>query len=202
MSSSKLDILLDLVTDKTVSKQDRFYSAIVNSARLLKKFRFKDIYPVICKSLGATDKQASQGIAPCPYTGASKNIKGLIRSWVEERSPHSRQHYFRGGKRVTWTEKTPRPLLFINEKLGKTNAENEWMPYTFARGDIWTFNPDLAASVVKPTDDVLNLAAAAYKKQGMRGSKSRTPSTPDITVVTRTLNLAKPFHLAAAVLAH
>ena len=197
--SSFSGFLLDCVTDTNPSNQDRYHAAIVRAAATLKQFHFKDLYPLVCKNLGATDEQARNGIAPCPYSGEltdSTKLKGLIRSWVEERSPHSRQHYFLGGRRKIWTAKNPRPLLFVNEKLGAVNAANDWMPYTTARGEIWVFSPDLANSAVKPSEEVLNAAAAAYKKHGMRGA-TRTVSAADITVVSRTINPEKVFRTAA-----
>jgi hypothetical protein len=201
--SSFSSFLLDCVTDTNPSNQDRYHAAIVRAAAALKQFHFKDLYPLVCKNLGATEEQARNGVAPCPYSGELKDstkLKGLIRSWVEERSPHSRQHYFLGGRRKIWTAKNPRPLLFVNEKLGAVNAANEWMPYTTARGEIWVFSPDLANSAVKPTEAVLNAAAAAYKKHGMRGA-TRTVSAADITVVSRTINPTKVLHTAAAAVA-
>jgi hypothetical protein len=198
--SSCSSFLLDFVSDKISSNQDRYHAAIVDAAATLKQFNFKDLYPLVCKNLGATEEQINKGIAPCPYTGELKDcakLKGLIRSWVEERSPHSRQYYFRGGKRAVWTAKNPRPLLFVNEKLGAVNAANEWMPYTTARGDFWEFNPDRANSVIQPTDEMLDIAAAAYKKKGMRG-KCYTNCTADVTVVTREISAEKVIRTAAA----
>lgn len=162
--------------------KDRYHDAIVGAFLERKNpTRFCDIYPDICRRLGATKEDAVQGIAPCPYSQERKDHRGLIRSWVEERSPHSRQRYFRGGKRVIWKQ-GERPLLFINPKLGEMNEKNEWMPYTHARGLGWSFNPTEALNWSEPASDILETAANAYRKKGMRGSV-RTKATSNIVAI-------------------
>lgn len=150
--------------------QDRYYDAIVGAFKAQNgPVRFCWIYPEICRRLGATEEDALRGFAPCPYSNAIIDQKGRIRSWVEERSPHSRQYYFRAGKRTNW-KAGDRPLLFINPILGEMNNNNDWMPYTHARGAGWSFNPVEANLWLQPSDEILDRAASAYRRQGMRGA--------------------------------
>ena len=191
-----IETLRDTFTDVIETKQDKYHNAIVSAFKKHadttdKPAQFKDIYYTVCKNLEASDADASKGIAPCPYTGQKKDIKGLIRSWVEERSPHSRQYYWRGGKRVIWTEEQ-RPLLFVNWGLAKANAEKKWMPYNHVRGNGWILDPMAAKKWVQPSDEILRLATAAYRKTGMQGSP-RTPSAPTVIIRRRVVNILKPF---------
>lgn len=184
----------DLYSDKVlVGYKDRYYDAIVESALKWqannpgRSFRFKHIYHMVCTRLGATIPQAMRGLAPDPYSGEIKDMRGLIRSWIEERSPHSRQHYFRGGRRMRagW-----RPQLFVNWGLGEANTTGAWMPYRTVRGDGWTFNPAAAASWAGPTNDVLVAAEAQIQRKGMRGHP-RTVSKADVAVYKRKFNFVK-----------
>lgn len=191
-----VDKILDKITEVKKSKQDRYHDAIVAAfeshfATTDKPAKFKDIYYLVCLNLGATAEEASKGIAICPYEDVKKDIRGLVRSWVEERSPHSRQHYFRGGKRVSWTTEQ-RPLLFVNWGLAKANTQNEWMPYNRVRGDGWILDPKAAEKWVKPDETILEAAAKAYKKVGMQGCP-RTANVQDIVKVTRRLKISKLF---------
>jgi hypothetical protein len=164
--------------------EDRFFLPIVKAFQDMQKnyevVQFKQIYTQVCLNLGATPEHAELGFAPCPYKGVEKNMKGLIRSWVEERSPHSRQRYFRGGSRVIGRQ-DERPLLFVNVILGQNNAANEWRPYTHARGRGWKFDPQAAEMAEMPSNDVLNAAAAIYRKKGMQG-RARVKHTRDVQV--------------------
>lgn len=164
---------------------DKFFVPITTAAALLPQhFRIKDLEKATCLQLHATPEDAAMGYAPCPYTGIRKHMGGLIRSWVEERSPHSRQHYFRAGRRTNW-KPNQRPLLFLNHVLGNSNKAVAWAPYMHVRGGGWVYDPDQAAKEVMPTEAILNTAAALYKKQGMRGA-TRTLSkvTQKMTKVT------------------
>jgi hypothetical protein len=155
------------------SKKDRYHDAIISAFTTLhrhyEKLKFKEIYYHVCLNLGASDEQAKSGLAICPYTSQVKCHKGLIRSWIEERSPHSRQHYFRAGKRVFWKQ-GDRPLLFINEGLAEQNEKVAWEPYKTVRGDGWIFNPIKPNKYTKPSEEILMAAANKYLKVGMRGA--------------------------------
>lgn len=170
-------------------KKDRYRDAITNAFISLgatmtgKGIQPKQLYKTVCLNLGATEAQAIKGMAPCPYTGCEKNIKGVIRSWIEERSPCSRQHYFRGGIIANWKD-GDRPLLFVNNKLGKMNASFEWKPYgvdgkrNSVRGDGWIYDPIKAMEFKQPSLVVLKAAESMYKKQGMQGT-NRSRITKD-----------------------
>jgi hypothetical protein len=170
-------------------KKDRFEDAIINAFKSLeattsgKGVQPKQYYKQVCLNLGATEDQAMEGDAPCPYNGNIKNMRGLIRSWIEERSPCSRQHYFRGGNITNWKD-GERPLLFINNKLGKMNEEFEWKPYgvdgkaNSARGDGWIYHPIKAMQFKQPSLVVLQAAVSMYKKKGMQG-RNRSRITKD-----------------------
>jgi hypothetical protein len=189
------DRILDTISVKTTSKQDRYHDAIVaafklHSATTDRPVKFKDIYYNICINLGATPEDALMGIAPCPYENTRKDIKGLIRSWVEERSPHSRQHYWRGGKRVHWTN-NERPLLFVNWGLANANTQVEWMPYNHVRGNGWIFDPVAASAWIKPNEEILERATTAYRKIGMQGNTNRTINKADVIKVKREYKIKK-----------
>jgi hypothetical protein len=160
--------LMPVDSQFVVFMKDKYHDAIVETLKNFGEFRPRDVYTPICLALGASQEDALNGRAPCPYTGNIKDMRALIRFWIEERSPHSRRQYFRNGKRAKWGNK--RPLLFVNHKLGEMNNANSWMPKTYSRGDRWSYNPTTASQVIQPTEDVLNFAAAAYVKKGQRGT--------------------------------
>ena len=165
---------------------DEYYEAIIETVCEItdngrKAFQFKDIYKGVCLKLGATEEQAEEGIAYCPYKHKLKNMCGLIRSWIEERSPHSRQYYFRNGKRAYW-KFGARPLLFVNNGLGQKNNECNWMPGNHVRGNGWYYNPNAAKRAVQPSESTLNTAAAAYKKTGQRGSNHTVSAATTVIV--------------------
>ncbi len=169
---------------------DRYFIPITQAFQSLHtlghaKIQFKDLYPLVCRNLGAKDAQAKLGQAPCPYKGNVRDIKGLVRSWVEERSPCSRQYYWRNGKRVFWSF-DQRPLLFVNEGLAKKNDEKNWMPYSYVRGDGWMFNPEAAEAWSQPSEVVLQVATQAIQKQGCRGAGNQTVHTRNVAFVRRT----------------
>jgi hypothetical protein len=154
---------------------DKFFVPVTSAFTSMASYyvRPKSVYTQVCINLGATPSDAQRGYAPCPYkTGTYEqrlmNMEGRIRSWIEERSPHSRQHYFCAGKRASWKPNS-RPLLFLNPVLGKANKDAAWAPYTYARGGGWAYDPEQAKKEIKPSEDILNAAAALYKKKGMRG---------------------------------
>jgi hypothetical protein len=134
-------------------------------------FSFKDIYMNACLNLGSSMSDALHGRAPCPKKcNTILDIKGRIRSWIEEHSPHSRQHYFRAGKRTSWKD-GERPLLFVNEGLKRSNDAANWEPYRAVRGTKWEYNPTQAALSTMPSEEVLAAASLLYKKKGMRGTR-------------------------------
>jgi len=179
---------ISIVSQTKVYMTDKYHAAITKVAEQLGSFTFSQIYYPVCIELGATPQQAAQCLAPCPKNGNLMNQGGRIRSWVEEHSPHSRQHYFRAGRLVAWKPNT-RPLLFVNEVLGQKNAALEWKPYGYARGHLWSYNPEAAEEVEKPSQAILEAAAALYKKKGMRGSNH--VAAPRTTQVTKVNYVAK-----------
>jgi len=154
------------------NKTDSFYKPIVTAFITLggyaRPLKFKDIYEQVCLNLGSKPSDAKHGIAPCPITGRVMNHKGRIRSWIEERSPCSRQHYFRAGKVAVW-KPNKCPLLFINNKLGRMNQECNWQPYNRVTGDGWLFNPPAANQYPLPSYETIIAAAAMYRRKGMQG---------------------------------
>lgn len=190
LKTTFIDRILDTFTEVEKTTQDRYHDAIVAAFESSDKpVKFRDIYHLVCLNLGATPEEASKGIATCPYEDTKKDIRGLVRSWVEERSPHSRQHYFRGGKRVRWST-DQRPLLFVNWGLAKANTQNLWMPYNHVRGDGWILDPNAAEAWVKPDETILEAAAKAYNKVGMQGC-SRTANVHDIVKVSRRFKICR-----------
>jgi hypothetical protein len=173
-----------IVSTSTPWQTDRFFVPITTAAASMPpNWPFKKLYKAVCLNLGATPEEAAKGIAPCPYnTGVRKDMRGLIRSWVEERSPHSRQRYFRAGSRSGFDAKPNlRPLLFVNPVLGEVNNSVHWAPYTPVRGGGWTYNPEAAEAAEKPSEEDLNAAAALYLKKGMQG-QNRTVSKADVKI--------------------
>jgi hypothetical protein len=70
-------------------------------------------------------------------------------------------------------------LLFTNSLLGEKNNALGWQPYRVVRGNGWCFDPLGAQNWVQPSEDVLMIAEALYKKKGMQGI-SRTPLKQDV----------------------
>jgi len=173
-----------VIRTTTPWQTDRFFVPITTAAASMPpNWQFKNLYRDVCINLGATPEEAAKGVAPCPYnTGVRKDMRGLIRSWVEERSPHSRQYYFRAGSRSTFdTKPNLRPMLFVNPVLGEVNNSVQWAPYKAVRGGGWTYDPEAAEEAEKPSQEVLNSAAALYLKKGMQG-QNRTVSKTDVAV--------------------
>jgi hypothetical protein len=164
---------ISIISLENLYLTDKYHAPITKAAEALGSFTVSQLYYPVCIAMGGTPQQAAGGLAPCPYTNVLKDHRGLIRSWIEERSPHSRQHYFRAGRLAAWKPNT-RPMLFVNEVLGQKNAALEWKPYSYARGHLWSYNPEAAAEVEKPSQAILEAAAALYKKKGMRGSNHVT----------------------------
>lgn len=191
------DMLLDLVSDKIETRKDRYHDAIVESFNMFpgRSVQFSEIYYHICIRLGASHEDALKGITICPYTCTKKDIRGLIRSWVEERSPHSRQYYWRGG--VRWNNKNP--LLFVNDGLAEKNEACNWMPYNHVRGNGWRYDPAAARAYIQPSEDILSAATAAYRKTGMQG-KSHTASSSDQVSSVRVVNPRKALAVGAAMI--
>ena len=103
-----------------------------------------------------------------PNTGkhvSEKNMAGAVRSYIEENSASSRQHYFRGGKLqpVGW-----RKNLFYNPGLLEANTLIAWVPYNSVRGTRWYMSPTPTVSL--PNRDTLISASLQYRKIGMNGS--------------------------------
>ena len=168
---------------------DHFFIPVTSAFTSMGSYyvRPKSLYNQVCLNLGARPADAERGYAPCPYkTGTYEqrlmNMEGRIRSWIEERSPHSRQHYFCAGKRANWKPDS-RPLLFLNPVLGKANNDVAWAPYTYARGGGWAYDPEQAKKELQPSDEILNAAAALYKKTGMRG-KGRTVFKANLKIMS------------------
>jgi hypothetical protein len=162
-------LTVSLVETTAMYLTDRYCAPILKAFMALPpNSQFKAVYPLVCLNLGATPEQAAKGIALCPEKGVLMDIKGKIRSWVEERSPHSRQHYFRGGRIATWGPNA-RPLLFVNPVLGENNAAGQWHPYIRVRGRGWSFDPSAAEAAPQPSVAVQQAAAALYRKRGMQG---------------------------------
>jgi hypothetical protein len=192
-NSGVLAKITSWVAERHVELKDRYEDAILNAFKQLgaesTPVSFNMVYPLVCTMLGADEESAERGIAPDPYSpGTLKDIRGLIRSWVEERCPHSRQHYFRGGLRAKWLP-GQRPTLFINYGLARENEKVNWAPYSTVRGDGWMLDPQTASAYQKPADDILDAAAALYKKRGMRGAKNATRVFADQTEYTHRLNM-------------
>jgi hypothetical protein len=193
-NSGMLTKIANMFSESHVTLKDRYENAIVGAFKALgaesTPVSFNMVYPLVCTALGSDEQAARYGIAPDPYNpGSLKDIRGLIRSWVEERCPHSRQHHFRAGKRVYW-KPGDRTLLFVNYGLAQKNEAIAWTPYKFVRGDGWMLNPEAAAAYSMPSNEVLNAAAALYKKQGMRGRRNATPMMADVTEYRREMNTA------------
>lgn len=179
--SGFVDSMLNMVSRKHVAFTDRYEKAILDAAAELKTFHFKNLYASVCLRLGATDEQASKGLCPNPYKPEQiKDIRGFVRSWVEERSPHSRQHYFRAGKRTAWLP-GERPLLFVNARLFQENTQHAWAPYTHVRGDVWSYDPEAAQASPRPDEAILHAAETLYRKRGMQGRREVLGETAVIT---------------------
>jgi hypothetical protein len=183
-----MDSVLNIVSDKRDVIMDRWEYAIRQALRWHPHgFRFQELVHDVCLVLGAEADQAMDGIAYHPYTGKMiTNVQGWIATWIEERSPDSRQRYFVAGKRYNSTK----PLLFVNDKLYEANMRCEWRPYSYVRGGLWRFDPAAAQNRPQPDEDSLNAAELLYRKQGMRGAKNRTAVTRDIAGTERVPNIA------------
>ena len=185
-----MDPILDIVSEKHDVIMDRWEYAIMQTVKQHNTdgFQFSHLIYSVCKILGASEDQAIAGVTYHPYTGKLiKNTIGWIATWIEERSPDSRQRYFMAGKRYNST----RPLLFVNDKLFEANTKCEWRPYSYVRGDVWRYDPAAAQARVQPEENTLAAAALLYRKQGMRGAKNRTVVTQDIAGTERVPNVAR-----------
>lgn len=179
--------LRDMVTETVDVTMDRWEYAIRQAIEDFPTgFAFKDLVFPVAMILGAdSEEDALKGKTYHPYTGKPiDNVQGWVATWVEERSPDSRQRYFCAGTR----HKTNKPLLFVNDGLYRANTTCAWQPYTYVRGGRWFYNPAAALNRPQPTEEVLEAAAALYRKKGMRGAKNRTAVSVDYVESRRVLN--------------
>lgn len=152
------------------------------------RFYLRELYPTIALYLGAKEEDVLRKNYVCYHPDNGKQIKdmGYVRTWIQERSPCSRQRYWRNNK---CSERTY-PLLFINPVLGRKNVEQNWMPGSQVRGDYWYFDPDEANRwyvTYKPTPAVLAAADAHInpaKRGCMRGSGHSVASACAIGTVS------------------
>lgn len=183
-----MDVILDMVSDKRDVIMDRWEYAIRKAVKVFPDgFRLSQLLYPVCIELGSTEDEAKSGITYHPYSGKQiTNTLGWIATWIEERSPDSRQRYFCAGKR--WAA-TNRPLLFVNDGLYEKNTACNWCPYTHVRGTIWRMDSAAAEARQQPDEETLNAAALLYKKQGMRGARNRIPCTQNFAVTERIANI-------------
>lgn len=186
-------------TQVTEVIQTRWGMAILRAIYLLglhdgnTSFQFKDLCHIVAMLFGAeTEEDAHHGVCFHPYTKRqiNKNLGAGIATWIEERSPHSRQRYWFANRRVYWTEKQ-RPLLFINPGLAEANAAKGWRPYSYVRGNGWYLNPVEAKRWFmedRPSEQVLQEADLVFdnpppkkdgtlrvpKRGGLRGAAANT----------------------------
>jgi hypothetical protein len=193
-----------LLCDREEYKVDRFLKAILETFVELdpeqQGLRPKDTYYSVCKKLGASEEDALNNQVVCPYTGvllSKANLQGRIRSLIEEHSPHSRQFYFRAGKRTTWTDE-PNRCLFVNWDLEAKNTQINWMPYETVRGGRWVLDPKAAAKYTRPSEEVIQSAVSMYKRVGMRGT-NHTKLVKNSTFVQHNLSCTKVLYAGAAV---
>ncbi len=182
-----MDSILDLVSDKRKIVMDRWEFAIREALKEFPDgFQLRNLLYPVCRNLGASEDEALAGIAYHPYTGKPINVQGWVATWVEERSPDSRQRYFVAGSQYT----SKKPLLFVNDGLYETNTRNDWRPYTYTRGSLWRYDPAAAEARQQPDAEILQAAALEYRKKGMRGIRNRTAVTQDIAGTERVANVA------------
>jgi hypothetical protein len=98
---------------------------------------------------------------------ALSTFTGKIRTFVEERSSDSRQHYFKSG---TLQPRGWMPNLFSNPELCAKNNLCKWKPYCHVGGrGIWS----LGAGSGRPNRMVLLIAESLYKKKGLRNQPKK-----------------------------
>jgi hypothetical protein len=179
--------LRNMVTETVDVTMDRWEYAIRQAIEDFPTgFAFKDLVFPVSMILGAdSEEDALKGKTYHPYSGKPiTHVEGWIATWIEERSPDSRQRYFCAGSRI----RSNKPLLFVNDGLYRANTTCAWQPYNYVRGGRWLYNPAAALNRVQPTEEVLEVAAAMYRKKGMRGAKNRTAVTVDYVESRRVLS--------------
>ena len=113
----------------------------------------------------------TNGICPAKKKPISRtSMGGRVRSWIEERSASSRQHYFRGGRLQSdgW-----RPNLFFNPKLTANNFVRQFKPYSKVKGGKWYMTPTPIDLV--PERTMLEEAERDYRCKGMQGTREHEP---------------------------
>ncbi len=207
-------IVLGTMMKTKVQYLDRWCSAIVTAAKkaqarsLNGTFEFKDIRFDVCMALGCDNEDdARRGFAYHPYKGTRINVSGYIATWIEERSPHSRQRYFKGGRRVSKWDENTHPLMFVNEGLARANDKTNWAPFVetkdgqwkrnYVLGSGWRFDPVSARAAKTPSEEVLAAAETMYHKKGMQGHRVaveydqvQNEYTPNTTTVMTGVALA------------
>ena len=115
---------------------------------------------------------ATKGVCPAKNKPINKAaMAGRIRSWIEERSGSSRQHYFRGG---TLRVEGWRPNLFYNPLLSDANSSHDFMPYKHVRGSSWYLKSTPGELI--PSRKLLLLAEREIECKGMQGSRVYEPA--------------------------
>jgi hypothetical protein len=138
------------------------------------RFYQRELYPTIALYLGASDEDVKRKKYVCyhPVSGKKISDMGYVRTWIQERSPCSRQRYWRANIR----SERKFDLLFINPVLGQHNIARNWMPGSQVRGDYWYFDPEEARRwyvMNKPSNAVLTHADASIdpaKRGRMQGT--------------------------------
>jgi len=137
-------------------------------------FYTHELYPYVALYLGAkeSDVAAKKYICYHPVNGKQISDMGYIRTWIQERSPNSRQRYWRSNI----CSERPYALLFVNPELGEQNIAAGWQPGSRVRGGHWYLDPDRALNwytLYKPTHGTLSAAdrhIVAAKRGCMRGT--------------------------------
>ena len=123
------------------------------------------------------------GICPAKKKPISKtSMAGRVRSWIEERSASSRQHYFRGGVLQSdgW-----RPNLFFNPKLSANNLAGKFKPYKHVIGAKWYVTACPIDLI--PERTMLEEAERDYRRVGMQGKREDEPRHYQCSLTTGTV---------------
>jgi len=166
------------------------------SKYLYKELKLSKIYEEISNSVGGNHINI---INLQPYKNkdgslldkesAKKRQEGFIRSFLEERSADSRQHYVKGNKLY---RSGVAPNLFSNESLGRRNQIIHWKissPETnqilkdseIRKSGVWKIAP----SVNKPSEEEFRIMdnELENRKKGFRNQQNSSPK--ECIVLTR-----------------
>jgi len=167
-----------------VNPRDQICLAISKHNLLNRPFKLKELYKAVSDIYGGSDINIFTGQCylnknkePLTYVNAKLRQEGSIRSFIEEHSQDSRQHWVKAG--VIYN-KSPFENLFSNQSLRIRNELSNWQMERYvdeniietfpSRSGLWEFKPGIG----QPTEEQFNQMKLKNDPVGMHRQLNRS----------------------------